>query len=706
VKRVLTVGGGPAGLYAGALIKKARPELDVSVVHRDPRGATYGWGVVFSDRTLAEFREADQRTFEQITGSFVEWDAIDVFYRGELIRAGGMPFAGIARVELLEILTRRCEELGVDVRFEEEWTDVEALSAYDLVLAADGANSSIRRVHEGVFRTRLDEGRSPYIWFGTDRVLDSFTFAFRENDHGLFQSHAYPFDGTTSTWIVETDEETWRRAGLDAASEAESIAYCERLFVEELRGATLRSNRSQWIRFVTVRNRTWRHGNVALIGDSAHTAHFSIGSGTKLAMEDAISLARAIERRGDDLDAALSDYELERRPVVERFQEAAEESRTYFENTRRYAHLEPAPFAFHLFTRSGRIDYASLGTRDAHYVDEVAASFSGVRVGPPAPIQVPLRLRDLHLRNRSVALVRRTVALDDVGMAAAGPCEAGAALAIVGPVAVTPEGRVSPNDLTLFPREGTRRDAVDLHSWSETAEMVHAANGKLGVLLSHAGRRGGARPPDRGLDRPLREGGWLLVAPSAIPFSPRSAVPTQMALSDLDAVREAFVEAAHRAIFAGADLLLIHAAHGYLLSSFLSPLSNHRTDAYGGEREARMRYPLEVFEAVRRAWPDGKPLGVVLQASDAARGGWTEDDAVAFAVALRERGCDLIQPLAGHAVPESRPAYGPGFLVPAADRIRNEARIPVLVAGGIRTTAQANTIVAAARADLVETSGG
>jgi anthraniloyl-CoA monooxygenase len=695
VRRILTVGGGPAGLYASLLLKKARPELHVTLIHRDPRGATYGWGVVFSDRTLAEFREADQRTYEQITGSFVEWDAIDIFYRGELTRAGGMPFAGIARVVLLEILTRRCEELGVEVRFGEELTDLDALAGYDLVLAADGATSSIRRANEASFGTRLEEGRSPYIWFGTDRILDSFTFAFRETEHGLFQSHAYPFDGTTGTWIVETDEATWRRAGLDTATEAESIAYCERVFGEELRGRSLRSNRSQWIRFVTVRNRTWRHGNIVLLGDAAHTAHFSIGSGTKLAMEDAISLARSIERRGEDLDAAVADYELERHPVVERFQDAADESRRYFENTKRYLHLDPSEFAFQLFTRSGRIDYGSLRVRDPGYVDEVDGRFSGVRLAPPPPVMVPLRLREIELRNRAAVRVGRPSfpAGDDMGPAVAASCEAGASLVIVGPIAVTAEGRISPDDLTL----GSRGD---IREFSEAANLVHAAGGKLGLLLSHAGRRGATRPPDMGLDRALAQGGWPLAAPSAIPFSPRSPIPEEMIAADLEAIRDAFVAAAGRALGAGVDLVLLHAAHGYLLSSFLSPLSNARRDGYGGDLPGRMRYPLEVFAAVREAWPEDRPLGVTLQVSDAAPGGWTLEDAVAVAQQLRRRGCDLIQPLIGHAVPESRPPYAPGFLVPVADRIRNEARIPVIVGGGITTTSQVNTILAGARADL------
>jgi anthraniloyl-CoA monooxygenase len=688
MRSVLTAGGGPAGLYASLLLKKTRPDLDVTLVEQNPRGATYGWGVVFSDRTLAEFREADQRTYEEIIDRFVPWEAIDIHHRGELIRSRGHVFAGIARVALLDILTRRCEELGVEVRFEEP---VDPAASADLVIAADGVRSVLRDARPDVFRTTLDEGRSRYIWFGTDRVLDSFTFAFREDDSGLFQSHAYPFDGTTSTWIVETDEDTWRRAGLDRADEAESIAYCERLFAEELRGGRLRSNRSQWIRFVTVRNRTWRHGRLVLVGDAAHTAHFSIGSGTKLAMEDAISLARAIERRGDDVEAALADYELERRPVVERFQEAAEESRRYFERTRRYVQLEPMSFAFQLFTRSGRIDYASLRTRDPRYVDRVDRDFSGVALATPPPMLVPIRLGSLELPNRVVARVGASEA--GVAPILAAACEGGASLVVTGPVAVRADGKIAPGDPRLADEEDRAR-------WRGAADAVHAAGGRLALVLSHAGRRGATRPRAAGLDRPLREGGWPLIAPSPIPFSARSAVPREMTDDDMAEIRGAFVAAARFAEDAGVDLLLLHAAHGYLLSSFLSPLSNERAD--GGDREGRLRFPIEVVDAVRETWRG--PLGVVLQASDAARGGWTEDDAVAAAMTLRATGVDLVEPLIGQAVPQSRPRYASGFLVPVADRIRNEARVPVLVGGGIRTTAQANTVLAAARADLVRMS--
>jgi anthraniloyl-CoA monooxygenase len=699
--RVLTVGGGPAGLYASLLLKVARPDAEVTLIERNPPGATYGWGVVFSDRTLAEFREADPPTSEAITDRFVLWEAIDIHYRDELIRSEGHVFAGIARVALLDILHERCRELGVDLRFEQELDQdpAELAGRYDLVIAADGVHSVIRPAFDKTFRPRLEEGRSRYIWFGTDRVLDSFTFVFRSNEDGLFQTHAYPFDGHHGTWIVETDEATWQRAGLHRADEDDSIEYCRRLFAPELGGGRLLSNRSQWISFITVRNRTWRHGNVVLIGDAAHTAHFSIGSGTKLAMEDAIALARGVERHPDDVEAALADYELERRPMVERFQDAAAESQTYFENTRRYVHLEPMAFAFGLLTRSGRIDYASLRTRDPQYVDRVDRAFAGGRTVAAPPLLAPLALRGVHIANRVVLEpAPRYVSRDgrpsadqyrDLELAA----REGPGLVLTDVVAVSADGRITPGCAGLY-------EPGHVEAWADVAQAVHRPGAVLGVRLGHAGRRGSTRARDRGADRPLGRGGWPVVAPSPIPYLSRSAVPAEMVPADMDRVVEDFRLAAERAAVAGVDLLLVHLALGYLLGSFLSPLSNARTDEFGGDMRSRARFPLRVVEAVREAWPDDRPLGASIPAADGRLGGWDVEDAVVLARALRRRGCDVVEPLAGQTTPESRPRYGRAFLSTSADRIRNEARIPVLVGGAITTTAEVNTLLAGGRADL------
>jgi anthraniloyl-CoA monooxygenase len=540
---------------------------------------------------------------------------------------------------------------------------------------------------------------------------------FRESEHGLFQVHAYPFTGDRSTFIVECSEETWRRAGLDQASEEESIAYCERLFAPDLRGARLLSNRSLWVSFQTLRTARWHSGNVVLLGDAVHTAHFSIGSGTKLAMEDSIALANALSQYPDrypDLERALSEYELQRKPVVETLQAAAYESRVYFETLSRYLDLEPIPFTFNLLTRSGRVTYDDLRLRDPRFGDLVDRWYgSGIarplqrrlalRVARP-PAFSPMKLADLRLRNR-VAL------MPEIGMGGmdgrgvpgdadrwntdAGWTHNGAGLLITDPLTVSADGRIEPT-------QGGMYTDKQQEVWTRHIQTYLEDTSKVCAVLNHAGRRGAIQftrylPPP---DRPLREGAWPLVAPSALPYTTRNQVPREMTREDMERVREVFVSAARRADAAGFDLLLLHMAHGYLLASFLSPLTNQRTDDYGGMLENRLGFPLEVFDAVRAIWPREKPLGVVLNADDCAPGGCTIGDAVTVARILKAHGCDLIQPLAGQTVPEGAPSYGPGFLTRYSDRIRNEAGIPTLVGGYLTTMNEVNTILAAGRADL------
>ncbi|MFQ5614070.1 MAG: FAD-dependent monooxygenase, partial [Anaerolineae bacterium] len=701
--KIIILGGGPGGLYSGLLLKKANPAHDITVLERNPRNATYGWGVVFSDRTLAAFREADYKTYKEITDHFVVWDAIDIKYRDETIRCGGHSFAGLSRKKLLNILQARCEELGVGLTFEIEITDVTEYAGYDLVIGADGVNSLTRKTYEDVFQPDLEVGQAKFVWFGTDKVFDSFTFIFRENEHGLFQAHAYPFDGQTSTFIIECDEATWRRTGLGETDEENTIAYCQELFAPDLGHHQLLSNRSWWVNFIRVKNKVWRHRNVVLLGDAVHTAHFSIGSGTKLAMEDAITLSNAFEQHGDDLERALNDYELERRPRVEALQAAARESRIYFENIRRYAHLEPMQFAFHLLTRSGRISYDNLRLRDPYFSETVDRWYAG-RSRPPAgdgrpsvvavpPLFNPINLRGLALPTRVVLSPGPAY---DAEEGAPGETQArnlrgqaldGVALVLTEPVAVSPEGRITPGCAGMYRPE-------HLAAWKEIVDGIHAAApARLGLRLNHAGRRGSTRPRRYGLDRPLPEGNWPLLSASALPYAPQNQTPKAMDRADMDQVRDAFVRAATMAAEAGFDLLQLHFAHGYLLASFISPLTNVRDDDYGGPLENRLRFPLEVFAAVRATWPEDKPLSVAVSATDWARGGQEIDEAVAVAGALKAAGCDLVEVLAGQTTPDARPVYGPGFLTSFSDRIRSEARLPTMVGGGLVTTDQVNTIL-------------
>jgi anthraniloyl-CoA monooxygenase len=698
--KITILGAGPAGLYAALLLKKNDPRAEVRVIERNPADATYGWGVVFSDRTLAAFQEADYTSYKAISESFVIWDTIAVRYRETEIRCGGHVIAGIARKRLLGILQERCRELGVALEFEREINELVDLGDYDLLIGADGVNGLTRRTYEQALGPKIEPGRAKFAWFGSDLLLDCFTFLFRESEHGLFQVHAYPFTGDRSTFIVECSQETWLRAGLDQASEEESIAYCERLFAPDLRGAQLLSNRSLWVSFQTLRTARWHTGNVVLLGDAVHTAHFSIGSGTKLAMEDSIALANALSQYPDrylDLERALSEYELQRKPVVETLQAAAHESRVYFETLSRYLDLEPVPFTFNLLTRSGRVTYDDLRLRDPRF-GELVDRWYGARTSenPRARVFVAtppaitgIRLAELTLRSR--VGIPHVVGIFPYIRAG------GLGFTLTEPVAVSTTGQGHSNG----PRLSTDADA---DMWAKSLQPPEIDVGAQGIVLYHAGRRGAMDNWDGSIeappDRPLREGAWPLLAPSALPYTAKSQVPREMIHQDMQRVREEFVSAARRADAAGFDLLLLHMAHGYLLASFLSPLTNQRRDEYGGALENRLRFPLEVFDAVRAIWPREKPLGVVLNADDCAPGGYIIEDAVAVARILKEHGCDLIQPLAGQTVPDGAPSYSPGFLTRYSDRIRNEAGIPTLVGGYLTTMNEVNTILAAGRADL------
>ena len=685
--RVRVLGAGPAGLYLSILLRKADASHDVAVVERNPPDATFGWGVVFSEETLGALRDADSPTYLHITDTFARWPTVDIRYRGRMVRSRGHSFSAISRKLLLEILQRRALDLGVELRFHTEVADVAA--GAELVVGADGVNSLVRRTYEREFRATVAPQGCKYVWYGTDLVLDAFTFIFKETDAGLVQVHAYPFDERTSTWIVECPEQTWRALGLDRMDEAESLATCEALFAEELQGHRLMSNRSLWTSFQLVRCESWHHGNVVLIGDAAHTAHFSIGSGTKLAMEDAIALSQALVRHPEDLGRALADYELERQPVVERFQQAAGDSAAYFARVGRYTHMEPMQFAFNLLTRSGRVTHANLAQRDAQFVRVLDAWFHGDgRLAPgaiaPPPMFAPWRTGAFEVHSR---VVRAAAEPDRLPQLA----HSGAGLVIAGPVAVAPEGRISPDTPTL----------QDDAAWAARVDAIHAAGARAAVLLTHAGRRGATRPRTHGADLPLREGAWPLLAPSPIPYAPRMPSPRAMDREDMATVRDAFAAATLRAATVGFDVLELDMGHGYLLASFLSPASNRRDDEFGGDLAGRLRFPLEVLDAVRAAWPEERLLAVRLNVMDGTKRGLQLPEAVEIARELAARGGELVHVVAGQTVPDAALAdYRRGFLTPLADRVRAEARVPVLVGGYLTTPDEANTILAAGRADL------
>jgi len=612
---------------------------------------------------------------------------IDIFYRDTRVRSRGHVFTGISRKVLLNILQRRCTALGVRLEFEREVHEIGEFEGADLIIGADGINGLVRRTYGEFFKAQVAVHPTKYVWFGSDLPLDAFTFIFRRNDDGLFQVHAYPFDARPCTFIVECPEDAWRRAGMESASEAESIAYCEALFQPELHGRRLMSNRSLWVNFLTLRQESWHHGNVVLLGDAAHTAHFSIGSGTKLAMEDSIALVDAL-RRHRDLGAALNDYEMERQPVVERFQEAALESSSYFEHVSRYAHFDPRQFAFNLLTRSRRITYINLTQRDPELVRTVdswfAAAATGspdgaVRLSPP-PMFTPFRIGELTIPNR-------------VALAAGPDLEAvaglGAGLVITEFVSVTEEGRITPETPVI--------DRAYQDKLTSAARRIHEAGSRVALQLGHAGRRGSMRPRSQGVDRPLREG-WRLLAASPIAYTPHAALPKEMTARDIAHAVKVFAAAATAAAGCGLDALELNFAHGYLVAGFISPLTNLRTDEFGGALANRMRFPLQIVDAVRAVWE--QPLLIRLSASDWAEGGTDLDEAVIIAALLKAHHGDLIHVVMGQTIWESRPDYRRLFGVPASDRIRNEAGMPTIATGNITTTDDVNTILAAGRADL------
>ncbi len=683
-------------------MKQAQPGSEVTVIERNRADDTFGWGVVFSNETLGHFKQADPESFRRITESFAHWDNIDTYFKGQVIRSGGHGFCGIARRRLLQILQERCAELGVVLRFEHESEDLREFAGADLIVAADGINSRIRGAHEDVFQPSIEPGKARFIWLGTTRRFEAFTFIIRDTEHGLFQVHAYPFDANTSTFIVETDPETWRRAGLDTASIPDSVAYLERLFAPELQGHRLMTNKSSWLNFREVACKTWWHRNMVLIGDAAHTAHFSIGSGTKLAMEDSIALVAALQQRPDDIPGALAAYHEARWLDVAKLQRAARVSQAWFEDISRYKHMAPEQLVLSMMTRSKRVTHGNLRVRDAGYVAEVDRWFAGhsaAEVGPP--MFSGFTLRELRLQNRVVVSPMCQYSAQDglvddwhlvhLGALATG----GAGLVMTEMTDVSAAGRITRGCAGLYQPEHAA-------AWRRIVDFVHAnSSAKIGVQIAHAGRKGATIHRWDRSDVPLPAGeAWELLAPSPIAWAPGFQVPRAMNLEDMDRVCADFVRATGLADEAGFDLLELHMAHGYLLSSFISPLTNRRADEFGGDLAGRMRFPLRVFRAVRAAWPQARPMSVRISATDWMAGGLTGDDAVEVARMLKGEGCDLIDVSAGQTTPEARPVYGRMFQTQFSDQIRNELGIATVAVGNIQDWDQVNTIVASGRADL------
>jgi anthraniloyl-CoA monooxygenase len=712
--KIACVGGGPAGLNFAISMKLRDPSHEIEIFERNPPGVTFGWGVVFSDQTVENLAANDPKSAKIIADEFAHWDDIDVHVHGECIRSSGHGFIGIGRKRLLEILQDRARELGVVLHFEAECDPADPKwKAYDLVIASDGANSRFRDAEQQAFGVDVDVRANKFVWLGTSKVFDAFTFAFEETEHGWIWAHAYRFAADCSTFIVECSEATWRAFGFDTMDQAQAIATCERVFANYLDGHGLQSNAAHlvgsaaWLNFRRIKCERWSNGNVILLGDAAHTAHFSIGSGTKLALEDAIKLADVLNRDGLSIEAALDEYQAERSLEVLKLQNSARNSTEWFETLDRYLHFEPLQFAYSLLTRSQRISHENLRLRDREWLETVERWFwkratDGRSTKAAPPMFAPFKLREMEIENRvTVSPMAMYSAVDGMpgdfhfvhyGERAIG----GAGLIFTEMTCVSPEGRISPGCTGMW-------NADHVAAWKRIVEFAHAnSKAKICLQLGHSGAKGSTRLGWEGNDEPLEEGNWPVMAASDVPWSPANQVPHAMTRADMDAVRDQFVAAVRMGIEAGFDMVELHAAHGYLLSSFITPLQNKRTDDYGGSLENRLRYPLELFAAMRAAWPSDKPMSVRISATDwAGDDGITPDEAVLISEAFAHEGADLIDVSAGQTWTGQQPVYGRMFQTPFSDKIRNEGRLATMAVGNIYEPDHANSILAAGRADLV-----
>jgi anthraniloyl-CoA monooxygenase len=709
--KISCIGGGPASLYFSLLVKKANPDWDITVYEQNPDNVTWGFGVVFSDETMENFKDADFETYKAITDSFVHWDDIDVFHKGEKITSGGHGFAGMQRLKLLQILEARAKELGVTMIHDVVVDSLDDHQDADLIVAADGIASFIRDQHAAEFGADVVMRPNKFTWLGSTKAFDTFTFYFNQNEDGLWRAHCYQYMPGNSTFIIETTEDTWRRAGLENATEEDTVAYCAKVFEKELGEDTLITNNSVWRTFPRVKNAKYYHKNIVLLGDALHTAHFSIGSGTKLAMEDAVALHDAIAENPGDLSKALPAFQEKREPDVDALQRAAQVSMEWFENVERYHDvMEPMQFSYALLTRSLRINHENLALRDDKLVSEVddwvagkAAEQSGVaraEITPP-PIFTPFKLRDMIVENRIAVSPMCMYSAEDgligdwhlvhLGSRAMG----GAGLIMTESTAISAEGRITAGCAGIY-------DDVHIPAWKRVVDYIHENTAtKIGMQLSHAGRKASTHLQwEGGEQAPLSEDAWPIMAASAIAYSATNPAPKEMSRDDMDQVRDDFVTATQRAEQAGFDMVEFHCAHGYLLNTFISPKTNIRTDEYGGSLENRLSYPLEVFKAMRAVWPEGKPMSVRVSATDWIQDGITPEDTVEIAKAFKAAGCDILDVSSGQVVSEEQPEYGRLFQLPFSDRVRMEADMPTMTVGNIQSYADANSIIASGRGDI------
>ena len=710
--KIACLGGGPAGLYFAISMKLRDPSAEIVVIERNRPDDTFGWGVVLSDETLTNLAANDPVSADAIRAHFAYWDDIAVHFKGTKTVSSGHGFCGIGRKQLLLLLQARAKELGIEIRFE---TNVENVAAYaeqyDLVVAADGLNSRARTEFADKFEPEIDVRACKFVWLGTHQKFDdAFTFIFEETEHGWVWAHAYQFDNDTATFIVECSTETWAKFGFGDMSQQESIEVCQRIFAKHLDGHALMTNAnhirgSAWLNFPRVLCKRWSHKNIALLGDAAATAHFSIGSGTKLALESAVALAEYVHTE-KSLETAFARYEDERRVQVLRLQSAARNSLEWFEEVERYFHLDPVQFNYSLLTRSQRISHENLRLRDKAWLEGAEGWFQE-KAGAPqgtrrAPMFAPFKLRGMELKNRVVVSpMAQYKAVDgtptDWHLVHYGErAKGGAGLLYIEMTCVSAEGRITPGCPGFYAPEHEV-------AWKRIVDFVHTeTEARICAQIGHAGRKASTRVGWEGIDKPLKDGNWPLLSVSDLPWSPENQTPKAMTRADMDLVRNQFVSAAQMADRCGFDMLEIHAAHGYLLSSFITPVTNNRTDEYGGSLENRMCYPLEVFHAIRAVWPEDKPISVRISANDwVGPEGVTPQEAVEIARIFQEAGVDICDVSAGQTTRAARPVYGRMFQTPFSDRIRNETGMATMAVGNIYELDHVNSILLAGRADLV-----
>lgn len=708
--KVLCLGGGPAGLYFAISMKLRDPSHEVTLLERNRPDDTFGWGVVLSDETLANMAANDPKSEGVIRGHFAYWDDVAVVHKGVRTVSSGHGFCGIGRKQLLLDLQSRARDLGVDLQFETPAKPAaDYMDDYDIVVASDGLNSAVRQEFAEHFKPEIDTRLNKFVWLGTKQKFDdAFTFIFENTKHGWVWAHAYQFDADTATFIVECSQATYDAFGFEAMSKEDSVSTCEAIFVDHLGGHALLSNAnhirgSAWLSFPRVLCEQWSYKNVVLLGDASATAHFSIGSGSKLGLESAIALADYLHSEAD-IQTAFARYQEERRVDVLRLQSAARNSTEWFEEVERYLNLDPVQFNYSLMTRSQRISHENLRLRDPAWLRGAEDWFAAQAGGAPGhkPMFAPFQLRDMALKNRIVVSpMAQYKAVNGCPsdwhfVHYAERAKGGAGLVYTEMTCVSADGRITPGCPGLYAPEHQA-------AWKRLVDFAHAeTDAKMCCQIGHAGRKGSTQLGWEKMDAPLKDGNWPLLSASVIPWSANNATPKAMDRADMDKVRDQFVAATDMAQRAGFDMIELHAAHGYLISSFISPVSNSRQDDYGGSLENRMRFPLEVFAAMRAAWPAEKPMAVRISATDwLGDDGVTPDDAVAIARMFSAAGADIIDVSAGQTSTDARPVYGRMFQTPFSDRIRNEAGIKTMAVGNIFEPDHVNSILMAGRADLV-----